>query len=133
MTDAPSLKAKDLMSRKPLSFTPEMDLREAVKKLVERRVSGAPVVDKQGNLCGMLTERDYLQAAFSASYHQELVGRVEDFMSRDVQTVDLDENLMDLASRFLQSDYRSYPVMEGNRLVGLIGRGDVLRAMLAFA
>lgn len=133
MNDAPSLKAKDFMSGKPLTFSPEMDLRDAVKMLFEHRHSGAPVVDERGNLCGILTERDYLKAVCTASYHHESVGRVEDYMSRDVQTVDANESLMDVAARFVDAKYRRYPVMDENRLVGIISRSDVLRALLAFA
>ncbi len=129
MIDEKSMKTKDLMTRKPLTFAPDMDLLEAARMLLDRRASGAPVVDALGNLVGMLTERDYLNAVLSATYHRDSGGSVDDYMTRDVQTVDAEESLMDVASRFVEAKHRSYPVMEDNRLVGVISRHDVIRAM----
>ncbi len=129
MIDEKSMKIKDLMTRKPLTFAPDMDLLEAARMLLDRRASGAPVVDALGNLVGMLTERDYLNAVLSATYHRDSGGSVDDYMTRDVQTVDAEESLMDVATRFVEAKYRSYPVMEDNRLVGVISRHDVIRAM----
>ena len=62
----------------------ETDLLDAVRVLVDRRLSGAPVVDERGNLVGVLTERDFLKAALVAGYHGERGGCVGDYMSRDV-------------------------------------------------
>ncbi len=129
MIDEKSMKTKDLMTRKPLTFAPDMDLLEAARMLLDRRASGAPVVDALGNLVGMLTERDYLNAVLSATYHRDSGGSVDDYMTRDVQTVDAEESLMDVATRFVEAKHRSYPVMEDNRLVGVISRHDVIRAM----
>ncbi len=129
MIDEKSMKIKDLMTRKPLTFAPDMDLLEAARMLLDRRASGAPVVDALGNLVGMLTERDYLNAVLSATYHRDSGGSVDDYMTRDVQTVDAEESLMDVATRFVEAKHRSYPVMEDNRLVGVISRHDVIRAM----
>ena len=129
MIDEKPMKTKDVMTRKPLTFAPDMDLLEAARMLLDRRASGAPVVDALGNLVGMLTERDYLNAVLSATYHRDSGGTVEDYMSRDVKTVDAEESLMDVATRFVEAKYRSYPVMENNRLVGVISRHDVIRAM----
>lgn len=129
MNDEKPIRTKDFMTRKPLAFAPDMDLLEAARMLLDRRASGAPVVDALGNLIGMLTERDYLSAVLSATYHHDTGGSVVDYMTRDVQTVDAEESLMDVATRFVEHRYRSYPVMEDNRVVGMVSRHDVLRAM----
>ncbi len=128
MDDEEPIRTKDFMTRKPLTFAPDMDLLEAAHLLLDRRASGAPVVDAQGNLVGMLTERDYLKAVLSATYHRDIGGSVDDYMTRNVQAVDSEESLMDVATRFVEHKYRSYPVMEGNRLVGMVSRRDVLKA-----
>jgi len=102
--------------------------------LVDRHISGAPVVDERGNLVGVLTERDFLKAALVAGYHGERGGCIGDYMTRDVEAVNADDSLLDVAARFVETKYRRYPVMEDNRVVGVVARRDVLRAVIdAFA
>ena len=115
---------------KPVVFTRDTDLLDAVRILVDRRISGAPVVDGRGNLVGVLTERDFLRAALVAGYHGESGGCVGDYMSSDVEAVNADDSLLDVATRFVETKHRRYPVMEDNRVVGLVTRQDVLRAVI---
>jgi CBS domain-containing protein len=108
---------------------PDMDLHRAMHVLLENDISGAPVVDEQGNLVGMLSERDCLTVAFRASYHQELGGTVAEFMSSEVQTIEANSDIVQVAELFFNSRYRRFPVMEENRLIGLISRRDILKAV----
>jgi CBS domain-containing protein len=124
------VRVRDFMVKKPVVFTRETDLLDAVCVLVERRLSGAPVVDERGNMVGVLTERDFLKAALVAGYHGERGGCVGDYMTRDVVAVNADDNLLDVATRFVETKYRAYPVMEDNRLVGVVARRHVLRAVV---
>ena len=118
------------MVPKPVIFSPDTELLEAAKVLVARRISGAPVVDSKGTLIGVLTERDLLEAALQAIYHDERGGRVGDHMTKDVQVVGVDDALLDVAARFTEGKYRRFPVIEDNRVVGLVTRRDVLRVVL---
>lgn len=120
---------KDYMARTLVTFRPEMDVLDAVHELVQKRIAGAPVVDAEGNLIGMLSELDCLKVALNASYHGQWGGPVSGFMSSDAQTVDAEMSIIDLAQVFLDSGFRRFPVMKGNRLVGQISRRDVLRAL----
>ena len=134
MTPVKEMRVRDFMVAKPLVFTSDTDLLDAVWLLVNRRISGAPVVDERGNLVGVLTERDFLRAALVAGYHGESGGCVGDYMSCDVHAVNADDGLLDVAMRFVETKRRQFPVMEDNRVVGLVARRDVLRAVLdAFA
>ena len=130
MTPVKQIRVRDFMVTKPVVFTRDTDLLDAVSILVDRRISGAPVVDDRGNLVGVLTERDFLRAALVAGYHGESGGCVGDYMSCDVQAVHADDSLLDVATRFVESKLRRYPVMEDNRVVGLVTRQDVLRAVI---
>jgi CBS domain-containing protein len=128
------VRVRDFMVTKPVVFTRETDLLDAVRVLVDRHISGAPVVDERGNLVGVLTERDFLKAALVAGYHGERGGCVGDYMTRDVEAANADDSLLDVAARFVETKYRRYPVMEDNRVVGVVARRDVLRAVIdAFA
>ena len=124
-----SILVKDYMTKHLVTLNPEMEILQAALRLVENRISGAPVIDKRGNLVGILTEKDCLKVAFHATYHRELGGRVSEFMSRPVKTIGAYTSIADLTELFLKEPYRRYPVMQDNHLVGLIGRRDVLRAL----
>jgi CBS domain-containing protein len=117
------------MTKSLVTLRPEMDVVDAVHVLVEHKISGAPVLDDHGTIVGMLTERDCMEVVLKASYHGELGGKVEQYMSRVVRTVDVGSSVLDLAQMFVNSPYRRYPVMDGNRLVGIISRRDMLRAV----
>lgn len=121
---------RDYMAANLVTFTPDMDIQDAISQLVVKRISGAPVVDHHGNLVGMLSERDCMKVALNAAYHEEMVGKVEEYMSKDIKTVHADMNIADLAELFLKDPTRRYPVFDNeNRLVGQISRRDVLRAL----
>lgn len=120
---------RQYMTTRLVTFTPDMDLHRAIRLLLKHQISGAPVVDGRGALVGILSKRDCLKVAFSASYHQEQAGPVSDYMSPDVQTVDADARLVEVAERFVQGTFRRFPVLERGRLVGVISRHDVLRAL----
>ena len=120
---------KDYMTRSVITFRPETDVLDAVHVLVTNRIAGAPVVDAEGNLVGMLSELDCMKVALQAGYHGHWGGPVSDFMTTDTQTVDAEMNIVDLAQHFVDTGFRRFPVVDGNRLVGQISRRDVLRAL----
>ena len=125
----PSISAKDYMSSDLVAFDPDMDIHRAIKMLLDNRISGGPVVDSQGRLVGVLATKDCFKVAFTASYHQERSGRVSEYMSQDVETIDADTDIVEVAETFLKSRYRRFPVLSKGRLVGQISRYDVLKAL----
>ena len=120
---------KDYMARTLVTFKPETDVLDAVHVLVKHRIAGAPVVDDEGNLLGMLSEFDCMKVVLTSGYHGEPGGPVSELMVTDVKTVDAGMSIVDLAELFLESGIRRYPVLKDNRLVGQISRRDVLRAL----
>ena len=124
---------KDYMARTLVTFKPNTDVLDAVHVLVKNRIAGAPVVDDEGNLLGMLSELDCMKIALHAGYHGDWGGPVREYMSDGVETVDADMSIIDLAQKFIEAPYRRFPVMQGTRLVGQISRRDVLRALEVIA
>lgn len=124
-----SIKVSDYMAANLITFKPDMEMRLAISHLIEKRISGAPVVDDRGNLVGVLSEQDCMKMALSAGYHDDPGGLVKDFMSTKVVTIEADTSILQLAQMFVDSPYRRYPVLQNNRLVGQISRRDVLRAL----
>lgn len=124
-----SATARDYMSHRLVTLTPDTDIHHAIKLLLKNRISGAPVIDERGELIGILSKKDCLKVAFRASYHKEWGGKVSEYMSENVETVDAETDVVEVAERFLKGPYRRFPVTSGGRLVGQISRHDVLRAL----
>ena len=122
-------KARDYMSTRLITLTPETDIHRAIKLLLKHRISGAPVVDEDGRLIGVLSKKDCFKVAFTASYHKQWGGPVSEYMTGDPETIDADTDIIEVAEKFLNGPYRRFPVMSRNRLVGQISRCDVLRAL----
>ncbi|MFV0665938.1 CBS domain-containing protein [Denitromonas sp.] len=124
-----SLKVKNYMTRDPLSFSPDMEVLEAVHQLLVHHLSGAPVVDENGKLIGFLSEKDCLKAALNASYYEEFGGQVRQFMTQPVVTIDAESTLTDAAEMFVTKLHRCYPVVEDGQLVGQLSRHNTLAAL----
>ena len=124
---------RDYMSANLVTLSPSTSILDAARQLVEQRISGAPVVDQQGNLVGLLSEKDCMRIALHAGYHSEAAGTVAEYMQEDVKTVDAERNIVDVAMMFIEDGYRRYPVMMNGRLVGQISRRDVLKALAALS
>ncbi len=115
-----------------ITFDPTTDIRTAIQVILKHRISGAPVVDIQKNLVGMLSESDCIKLLIEGPYNNLPGGNgtVADFMSKKVVTVDAKKTIVDLAYEFANTPYRRFPVVENGRLVGQISRSDVLRAIV---
>jgi CBS domain-containing protein len=127
-----SVKVSDYMTRKLVTFRPDTNVVEAMGVLLEKRISGAPVVDTKGSLVGILSEVDVMEVVIQDSYYNEGAGIVGDYMQRNVDTVDPESDIYALAERFRQEHRRRYPVVRNGKLVGQISRRDVLRAAWDF-
>lgn len=124
-----SLNVGDYMTRSIMSFDPGQDVIAAAKTLSDRGFSGAPVVDDRGNLVGILSDTDCIRAMVKFGFDPDWRGLVSEFMSPDVSTVDIEDSILDVAQRFTEKRFRRYPVMEDNRIVGVVSRADVIRAL----
>ena len=75
MTLKHGAKVRDYMTRKLVTLSPEMEVMEAVQVLVQKQISGAPVIDRFGTLVGMLSEKDCMRIVLNAGYFGEWGGR----------------------------------------------------------
>lgn len=119
----------DYMSRNLITFADTMPIADAVAQLLDRRISGAPVLGAGSALCGVITAKDCFKAALHACYYQGWSGVVGDFMTTDVHTMDADLDIVTAAQQFIQQSFRRFPVTRDGRLVGVITRRDLLRAL----
>lgn len=119
----------DIMATRLITVAPDMNIHAAIRILLDKRISGAPVVDENGTLVGMLSKKDCLKIVFSAGYHDDWGGPVRDFMSAKVETLDADLDLVSAAQVFLDSHFRRFPVVRDGRLVGQVSRYDILKVL----
>lgn len=124
-----SVKVSDYMTRKLVTFQRSTPLYEAMTRMLEGRISGAPVVDEAGTLIGVLSEIDFLEAMLKRSYHGDLQGTVGEVMTEGAQSVPSDTDIYSAAEIFVNDHRRRLPVVHEGRLVGQISRRDVLRAI----
>lgn len=127
MTRVP--KVDDYMATTLYTFMPTDNIHSAARTLIEKHLSGAPVVDKNNKLIGVLSKKDCLQVVYNASYHQDWGGSVIEYMSPDPETIEAGTDIIEAADRFVRSRYRRMPVMDHGKLVGQISRTDILRAL----
>lgn len=112
------------------TLRPHMEILAAVDYLIEKHVTGAPVVDDQGRLVGILTEKDCLRLLTLGDEDGRAPdGRVADFMTSKVVTISPRVNIYHAAGLFLHHNFRRLIVVEGDKLVGAITRFDILRAV----
>ena len=119
----------DYMSKRLVTLARDTEVIDAVKKLLDHKITSAPVVDQRGHLLGMFSEKDVMSIVLETVYNQSMSGKVGDYMTAEVISVDADSSIVDLAEKFQQSSVRSYPVFHDNELVGIVSRTDVLRAL----
>lgn len=123
-----SVKVRDYMTTRLVSFAPDTNVVEAMDSFLKNRISGAPIVDAEGNMVGILSEVDLMQVVVQDSYYDESIGIVSDYMRTEVDTIDPEMDIYTLAEKFIKEHRRRYPVVSNGKLVGQISRRDVLRA-----
>jgi len=118
------------MARDLFTFKPDQPIHEAIDIMLEKRISGGPVLNEDGELIGMLSEKDCLKIIVDRAYHNQpnQNSNVEDYMTRMVATVDIDKDIVEVANMFLSTNYRRFPVIEKGKLKGQVSRRDIMRA-----
>ena len=117
----PSQTAADIMTRSLVTLSPEDGIYKAIKVLLRRKISGAPVVDASGRLVGILSEKDCLRVLVGAALDGLPDGQVRNFMTETVESIRPDASLYDLTHRFITGSYRRLPVVDdGGRVVGQV-------------
>jgi CBS domain-containing protein len=119
-----------IMRRDFQALAPETPIRQAISILLDARAAAAPVLGEDGQLVGILTQKDCFRPALHASYHQEWTGRTDDQMSPNVITVDAIDDVIRVAEMFLSHSHRVFPVMDGTQVLGMAHRSDVLSLLL---
>ena len=126
---------KDLMTPGPLTVPPDATIDAAARLMETRRIRHVPVVDEEGRLLGLVSQRDLLRAAWKLSTDGDPTSWREaplsDVMRTDVETAQPSDTAVDAARRILSSRRSCLPVVDGeNRLVGILTESDYVRRVL---
>jgi len=147
------MKARDIMSREVVSVSPGETILHAARIMLQRKFSGLPVVDDAGTLVGIVTEGDFLRRAETGTLRRRprwsefllgpgrLAGEytraagqvVQDVMTRDVCTVTEDAELADVVDLMERNHVKRLPVLRGGKVVGIVTRRNLLRALAGLA
>ncbi len=123
----------DYMTKHLVKLSQDMNVIDAIQKILDHKITGAPVFDDHGKVVGMFTEKDGIKVVLETAYNQSGAGKVSEFMTEQVVHVEAETSIVDLAEKFQGSSVRSFPVYKDQDLVGIISRTDVLRALASNA
>jgi len=141
------MKAAEIMTRDPVSVTPQESIAEAARLMLEHRISGLPVTDEDGAVVGVVTEGDLLRRAetgterhrvrwlefllgpgrLAADYIDAHARKVGEVMTGDPAVAAPDDDLADIVTLMEKRHIKRVPVVEGGKLVGIVSRADLVR------
>jgi len=115
---------KDAMTRRVISIQPKATLEEAIRLLLKHNISGAPVIDENGRLCGVITQYQLLEVLYEPTVKHS---RVEECMTRAVITIDEEALLGTATNFFVLHRIRRIPVIRDGKVIGVLSRQDLLK------
>lgn len=144
--------AREIMTQDVITVGPDMPVKELAKLLVEHHISGVPVVDKEGSLIGIITEKDliesnknlhlptvvtlfdaviYLESEkhFKEELRKMAASKVEDIMTRKVVTIGEETSIREIATIMSEQGKDLLPVVREGKLIGIVGKADIVRSM----
>ena len=147
------MKAKDVMTRKVISVAPEATVLQAARLMLQHHISGLPVLDKKGDLVGILSEGDFLRrretkterrrarwlefllgpGRVAADYVHSHGSKVSEVMTPEVKTIGEETALEDIVQTMEKNHIKRMPVLRGAKLVGIVTRSDLMHAMVSLA
>lgn len=123
------LTVREIMHAEVVSVPPNALIEQALELMLEYQVSGLPVIDEQGTLVGVISEYDALELIFDTGEDYWPVEPVAGLMTTKVESVDVNLGLSDLAHVFMNRSVRRLPVIDQGRVVGIVSRRDVIKAI----
>jgi CBS domain-containing protein len=114
--------AKDIMTKDVITVGPAASVKELAKTLVRQQISGAPVMNKKGQIVGIVSEADIVANKGK---------QVKDIMSKKVSSIAEDTPVEEIAALMTAHKISRLPVMRGQKLVGLVSRADIVGAIAA--
>ncbi len=125
----PDILVRDYMKPVTEYFSPNTSVEEVVKILMKNKLVGAPVLDENKQLIGFITEKDCLKQMVNDSYYSQDHQVARDIMREHPLSVAPNSDIISLAEEMIGRRPKLYPVVENGKVIGLITRSDVLKAL----
>lgn len=125
-----SILVKDYMQRQVLAVSVDTSTNQVVAALLKGGITGIPVVDEQKRVQGFVSEQDCIKEMLHGTFFCEEPGPVSTIMQTSVLTVSPETSIVELAQTMLEQKPKNYPVVSDGKLVGMINRRDILRALI---
>jgi predicted transcriptional regulator len=116
---------------KMITFRPDQPIQEVISIIIDKKISGAPVLDDQKHLVGIISEKDCLRLIVDQAYHNlpAETRKVSDYMTVNVKSMKPKTRVVDAAMEFLNSPIRRFAVVDDEgHLLGQVSRRDILSA-----
>lgn len=146
--------AKDIMTENPVTVNPETEIARAAKLLLEKGINGLPVIDKSGKLVGIICQSDLIaqqkkiripsvftlldgliplgtMSSFEKEVQKISAATVAHVMTPDPVSVGKDAGIEEIAGLMVDRNFHTLPVIEGDKVIGVIGKEDLLRTLVA--
>jgi len=127
-----SVDLRDYMITNPIKVKEDANLFEAMKIIIDNKVSGVCVIDENKTLVGVLSEMDCLAAVLKSTYNNVGVGLVNEYMTKGVIVAHPSEGIINVAQDMLLKGQRRRPVVEDGKLVGQVSCRQLLSAVKKF-
>ncbi|MBI1202442.1 MAG: CBS domain-containing protein [Rhodopseudomonas sp.] len=147
------MNASDVMTRNLITIDPDQTVLQAARVMLQHRISGLPVIDKDGKLVGILSEGDFLRrretkterhrsrwleflmgpGKMASEYSHSHGNKVGEVMTTEIQSVDENAALEDIVELMEKYRIKRVPVMCGSQLVGIVTRSNLMHAMVSMA
>lgn len=148
------LKTRDIMTKDPITVARDLSVTDAARIMVENRIGALPVLEGD-TLVGLVTEGDLIMrdvkvefptylhlldgfimyppatARFESELKKAVGATVEDVMTADPVTIQADTLVGDVATTMVERDVSRIPVLDGERLVGIVSKSDIVRSLIA--
>ena len=148
------LTAKDIMTTEVITISPKTEVAQAAKLLLTNRINGLPVVNEAGELVGILCQSDliiqqknipipslftlldgFIPLTSSKKLDREVqkiaATTAADAMTANPVTVNPDTGIEEIAALMVEKNYHTLPVLDGDELVGIVGKEDVLKTLIS--
>jgi len=123
---------KDYMSKDVATFLKSDCIYDVMRELLEKKISGAPVLNKSGKLVGIISESDIMKNIVDSQYYNMPITKtnISKYMKKSVDYISPDITIFEAASEFLKLKRKRFPVIISGEIVGIISRIDIISASL---
>ena len=126
---SPKIHVRDYMHPVTHFFRVDTSVEEVVKTIAKNKIVGGPVIDALNKLVGFITEQDCIKQMLNNTYYCDSHEVAGDIMRKNPLSVSPDYDLLRLAEDMINKGPKIYPVVEAEKVIGLITRADVLKAL----